>query len=217
MAFIDILIYLKEIFFLWLSIFIAPLENLNMLWILLPVILNWIFTEFYQEKRGTNLGNAITNGVVALLVAVDWLRTATGEFSEGQIAVGLFVTYLIIAILMAIYGILIIVWGIKLKKRVKYIGRIREVTYLTLMFTPVIYGIIPLSINVIVAIVIFFPLFYFVVEVIDRMIPDPKTYDEENKEKKYKDKMFTDVQNQPPAFGEGNQNNLNDFSSYPKL
>ena len=220
MAFIDVLIYLKEIFFLWLSLFIAPLENLNMLWILLPVIINWGFTEFYQEKKGTNLGNAITNGVVALLVAVDWLRTSTGEFGEGQITIGLLVTYLIITGLMAIYGILIIVWGIRLKKRVRYIGRVREVTYLTLMFTPVIYGIIPLSMNVIAAIIVFFPLFYFVVEILDRLAPDPKTYQEEDNEKEYKDKLFTDVENQPPMFQaeQGNQSTgFNQYSNYPKL
>ena len=163
MALIDILIYLKDIFFLWLSIFIAPLQNLNMLWILAPVFINWVFTEFYQEKKGTNLGNAITNGVVALLVAVDWMRTATGEFGKGEISGGILAAYIGISVLMGIYGMAIILWGIKLKKRVKYIGRIREVTYLTLMFTPVVYGIIELSLNVIIAIIVFFPVFYFFV------------------------------------------------------
>lgn len=200
MAFIDILIYIWNIFLLWLSIFIAPLKNLNMLWILFPVGINWAFTEFYQEKKGTSLGNAITNGVVALLVAVDWLRTSTGAFSDGQIGIGILISYIIISLLMGMYGVAIIIWGIKLKKRVKYIGRIREVTYLTLMFTPIIYGIIELNFKVILAIIIFFPIFYFFVEILDYIIPDPKTYDEETKEKEYKDKLFTDIENQPQMF-----------------
>lgn len=200
MAIIDILIYFKDIFLLWLTIFIAPLENLNMLWILLPVILNWGFTEFYQEKKGTSLGNAITNGVVALLVSVDWLKTTISLFTEKQIGIWILLAYIVIASLMAIYGVFIIIWGIKLKKRVKYIGRIREVTYLTLMFTPIIYGIIPLNLRVILGIIIYFPIFYFFVEVLDRIMPDPHTYEDEQKENNYKDKLFTDIENQPTTY-----------------
>ncbi|MEK6808985.1 MAG: hypothetical protein AABY14_04830 [Nanoarchaeota archaeon] len=210
MAIIDILIYFKDIFLLWLTIFIAPLENLNMLWILLPVIVNWGFTEFYQEKKGTSLGNAITNGVVALLVSVDWLKTTISSFTEKQIGIWILLAYLTISLLMAIYGIFIIIWGIKLKKRVKYIGRIREVTYLTLMFTPIIYGIIPLNFRIILGIILFFPIFYFLVAILDRFIPDPHTYEDEQKENNYKDKLFTDIENQPSTYQTQQFN-------YPKL
>lgn len=211
MAFVDTLIYIWEIFLLWLSIFFAPLKNLNMLWILLPVGINWGFTEFYQEKKGTSLGNAITNGVVALLVAVDWLRTATNIFTENQIGFTILIAYIFISVLMGIYGLSIIIWGIKLKKRVRYIGRIREVTYLTLMFTPIIYGIIPISLKVVLAIIVFFPIFYLSVEIIDRILPNPKTYEEEAGEKEYKDKLFTEIENQPPIIGSDQQSKFPQF------
>ena len=200
MALIDVLVYIKDIFLLWLSIFIAPLRNLNMLWILLPVIINWGFTEFYQEKKGTSMGNAITNGVVALLVGIDWLRTATGELTDKNISLSVYGTYFIISLLMVIYGLFIMVSGIMLKKRVKYIGRITEVTYFTLMFTPVIYGIVQIGFNVLIAIIVFFPVFYFVVQFFDFIIPDPKTYEQEDRENQYKNKLFTDIDKQPPMF-----------------
>ncbi len=198
MAFIDILSYIWDVFLIWLTIFIAPLENLNMLWITLPVILNWIFTEFYQEKKGTSLGNAISNGVVALLVGIDWLRQSTNIFTAGNITIPIFISYAVISILMVIYGIAIIVWGIKLSKKAKYFGRIREVTYITLMFTPIVYGIIPLSLKIIITIFAFFPIFYFFFEVLDWIIPDPKVYNEEENEKGYKDKMFSDIEKEQP-------------------
>ncbi len=226
MNFSGILVYVWDVFVLWLSIFIAPLKNLNMLWITLPVILNWIFSEFYQEKKGTSLGNAISNGVVALLVGIDWLRTSTRNFASKELSLGVFASYAAISVLMAIYGIAIITWGIKLSKKAKHFGRIREVTYITLMFTPIVYGIVPLSLKIIVVIFAFFPLFYFLVEIVDLIIPDPKTYQEEENEKGYKDKMFSEVDNEQ-AVGNINSamnipmnnkmaNPMNDFSKYRK-
>ena len=185
--------------------FIAPLENLNMLWILFPVLINWAVTEFYQEKKGTSIGNAITNGVVALLVGMDWIRTATGDLANERITLSVFGTYLIISLLMISYGLFITISGIRLKKRAKYIGRITEVTYFTLMFTPIIYGIVELSFDVLVAIIVFFPVFYFIVQFLDLVIPDPKTYEQEEMENQYKNKLFTDIDNSPPMF-RGNSN-----------
>ena len=205
MALINILLYIKSIFLQWLYMFIAPLENLNMLWILFPVLINWAVTEFYQEKKGTSIGNAITNGVVALLVGMDWIRTATGDLANERITLSVFGTYLIISLLMISYGLFITISGIRLKKRAKYIGRITEVTYFTLMFTPIIYGIVELSFDVLVAIIVFFPVFYFIVQFLDLVIPDPKTYEQEEMENQYKNKLFTDIDNSPPMF-RGNSN-----------
>ena len=79
-----ILVFLWELVVLWFGIFAAPLLYLDLLWIIIPIYLTWIFTDFFQERRGTSLGNAITNGAVVLWVCVDWLRqtvTLWGGFS----------------------------------------------------------------------------------------------------------------------------------------
>ena len=182
MAFFE---YMLHLLGTWGNLFISPLENPEMFWILIPIYLNWIFTEFYQEKKGTSLGNAISNGVIVLWVGIDWSRTLVGLLSDGKIPFdGIFFAKLIIAILMFAYGLFIIVSGIKAKKMTKLIGRVREVTYVSLMFTPIFYGVVDLSWEIILAILVFFPLFYFIVEVLDWIVPNPKTYDEEEREEK---------------------------------
>lgn len=164
----------------WGSLFIAPLKNLNMLWIIIPIYLAWIFTEFYQEKKGTSLGNAISNGVVVLWAGVDWARQIVGQLVDKTLLIGLdFFAKMFLAILVFIYGILIIVEGAKGKRITRFIGRIREVTYVVLMLTPIFYGTVQFSFKVLFAIILFFPLFYGIVEVIDRITPTPKTYEEE--------------------------------------
>ena len=160
------------------TLFGAPLKQYEMLWIIIPVYINWIFTEFYQEKKGTSFGNAVTNGFVALWVGIDWLRTTVEIVSQKVIKTTFLESKITVAALMGIYGVTIIVMGIKGKHTVKLIGRIREVTYLTVMLTPIFYGAVHPTWTVIISIVLFFPLFYGIVELVNYFLPNPKTYDE---------------------------------------
>ncbi|MEK6938103.1 MAG: hypothetical protein AABX04_03590, partial [Nanoarchaeota archaeon] len=73
-------------------------------------------------------------------------------------------------------------WGIRGNKAIKYLGRIREVTYIFIMFVPIFYNEIPFSVNHIIAAILFFPLFYFVIELLDRYTPNPKAIMEDLKE-----------------------------------
>ncbi len=163
------------------KLFAAPFTNPQMLWIIIPVYLNWLFTEFYQEKKGTSFGNAITNGFVALWVGIDWTRTTVDLLLDKTIKSGGGFVKIGVALLMGIYGIFIVWFGIKGSKAIKVLGRIREVTYLTIMLTPIFYGVVEASFEVILSIIMFFPIFYFIVELLDWVIPDPKVYEEEKK------------------------------------
>lgn len=179
------LTYLAHLLNIWSSVFVAPLKNTEMLWVIIPVYLNWIFTEIYQEKKVTSLGNAISNGTVVLWAGIDWVRYLIRGLSAGTIifSADILIKF-IIAFLVLSYGIFIITTGIRLKKITKYIGRIREVSYVLLMFTPILYNVINLTWENILTILLFFPIFYFVIEIIDRITPTPKTYEEEEKEEK---------------------------------
>ena len=167
---------LWHLFLAWLSIFLAPFTNHNLLWIIIPIWLSWFFAEFYQEKRSTSFGNAISNAVVPLWVGIDWTRFLVNQLITKQTT---FDAFLIVKFLMCvaifIYGLAIIIHGIKAKKFIHYLGRIRVVTYVLLMFTPIIYGVVELSWEVVGAMVIFFPAFYYIIEFIDRRIPDPES------------------------------------------
>ena len=164
-----------RLFWSWISIFLAPFKNPSVFWILIPLILTWIFTELFQEKRRTSFGNAISNGIVVIWVGIDWLRYLTNLLSTHEITMhALTIGKFFFSIIVLLYGISIVYFGIKAKEFVHVYGRIRETTYFLLMFTPFIYGILEPTTTVISAIFIFFPAFYFFIELLTKIIPDSK-------------------------------------------
>ena len=168
--------YVWELFRLWINaIFVLPFKNLDMLWLLVPVWLGWFFAEFFQEKTGTSMGNAMSNSVIILWACVDCTRQTTRLIADNTITgtLNIIIRFAIILVVF-IYGILLVYLGWKGNKVIKYIGRIREVTYLFAIFTPVFYNAIDLSWELILAAILFFPLFYFAIELIDRYTPNPK-------------------------------------------
>ncbi len=168
-----------QLFLLWLSLFTDPFKNFEVLWLIIPIWLNWFFTEWFQEKDGTSFGNAISNGVIVLWVGIDWLRYLTKPPTEIWGKIVHFDPKIWIASIVFIYGATVIIYGVKVQSWIHIVGRIREVTYVLLMFTPIIYGIIDISWEIILAIVLFFPLFYYIIEYIDRKLPDPESIQED--------------------------------------
>lgn len=181
--YVNIALYLWELFREWLNtIFVIPVQNVDMLWLLIPVWMAWFFAEFFQEKRGTSMGNAITNAVVILWGSIDCIRQTLKLMTEGAITnnfdIGL--RFGLIFLIFA-YGGLIVTLGWKGNPIIKYIGRVREVTYVFAMFVPIFYNAIPFSVGHIISAIIFFPLFYFAIELLDRYTPNPKAMVEDIK------------------------------------
>jgi hypothetical protein len=174
--FISVISYLwNDLFLHWVgTIFSAPFSNLDMLWILVPVWISWFFAEFFQEKIGTSMGNAISNATIVLWAAIDCARQtiklmALGAFTSGW---DVFARFFLITSFF-IYGIIVVVLGWRGNALIKRIGRIRIMTYLFAMFVPVFYNEIPLTFNHVLAAIMFFPLFYYAIELFDRLTPDP--------------------------------------------
>lgn len=185
MAFyIDAGLYIWNLFKLWLStIFVTPFQNIDMLWLLVPIWIAWFFAEFFQEKIGTSMGNAITNAVVILWGSIDCTRKTLQLMSEKILTnwMDLAMRFGFI-LLLFIYGAIIVILGWKGNKIIKYIGRVRVVTYVFAMFVPIFYNAIPFSIEHIIAALLFFPVFYFVIELIDHYTPNPKAITEDLEE-----------------------------------
>jgi len=177
----QIVLAVWHLFLFWISIFKAPFKQPEMFWIIIPIWVNWFFTEFFVEKHGTTFGNAISNGVVPILASLDWTRYIYRLVSEGLIQLT-FGTYLKFALAVFVfgYGVFVIVAGIKIKNIIFYIGRIRWITYVLLMITPIIYNVIKFNIRTLLAIVVFFPLYWIVIEIFDRITPEPRVYQEES-------------------------------------
>lgn len=74
---------------------------------------------------------------------------------------------------LIIYGFGVLIEGVRGKDIAKYIGRIREINYFIICLTPIFYSFIPLNINTLLSIIIFFPIFYIIVEIIMRLTPSP--------------------------------------------
>ena len=163
----------------WVSIFTAPFQEPEMFWIIIPIWINWFFTEFFIEKHGTTFGNAIGNGVIPILASIDWTRYLYRLFSEGIISFtfGVFIKFLL-SILVFAYGVFVIIAGIKIKIIVFYIGRIRWITYVLIMITPIVYNVIKFDFQTFLAIALFFPLYWWIIEIFDRITPEPRVYQE---------------------------------------
>ncbi len=170
---------LWSLFLHWLSIFAAPVQEPEMFWILVPIWINWFFTEFFMEKHGTSFGNAVSNGVMPILASVDWTRYLYRLLADNAIRFTfvVFLKFLLTAVVFG-YGAFVIVAGIKIRKIVFFIGRIRWITYVLVMVTPIIYNVIRFDFQTFLAIVLFFPLYYWIIEFFDRITPEPRVYNE---------------------------------------
>lgn len=158
------------------EIFISPLKHPEMLWLIIPIYINWIFTDLFQERKGTDFGNAITNGAVSLWVTADWGRQLTQNWSGFS---SLAIVQIILCVFFAVYGLIVMIESAKGKAIAHYIARVREFSYFQLALTPVFYGFIPIEWNTLFAILLFLPVFYVIGELMDRFVPLPKGMSEE--------------------------------------
>lgn len=181
--FFQIINFIGELFKTWLhTLFLVPFENYDMLWLLIPIWLAWFFAEFFQEKIGTSMGNAITNAVVILWGSIDCVRQTVNFIVKKTITSPIeIIARFSLIILLFFYGFLIIHYGIKGNPIIKKIGRVRNITYVFAMFVPIFYNAIPFSLNHIISAILFFPLFYYIIEGIDKIVPNPKAIEEDLK------------------------------------
>ena len=152
-----------------------------MFWIIIPIWINWFFTEFFVEKYGTTLGSAVSNGAIPILASIDWLKYTYGIISEriSSFTFGILIR-LSLSVAVLIYGVFVIIAGIKLKHIVFYIGRIRWITYVLVMVTPIIYNVIDFNSRTLLVMILFFPLYWWVIEIFDRITPEPRLYKEKS-------------------------------------
>lgn len=164
----------------WLLIFAAPFEEPEMFWIMIPIWISWFFAEFFNEKHGTSAGNAISNGIIPIIASIDWIRYLFRLLSDGTLSFTLeiFLKF-VLSIAVFVYGVFVTIAGIKAKKIVLYIGRIRWVTYVLVIVTPIIYNVIKLDLQTLLAVILFFPIYLGIIEIFDRITPEPKNYQQE--------------------------------------
>lgn len=201
--------FITDIFSGLLTVFITgPASNPDVLYILVPVYLNWLVNDYYQERKGTDLGNATANGFTAIWVSIDWFRTMVPRV--GALKVFTFSWYFLIfkfliALLVMVYGIAIMRYAVAGNPLAKKIGRIREVSYVCIVFTPFVYDLVKTStpslsafLPTFVGIILFFPVFYYLAEFGLNALPAPASErDGEGPEPKQKPSPRPPPQAQP--------------------
>lgn len=166
----------------WLSIlFVLPFKNVEILWILIPIWLGFIFSDFFQEKKGTSFGNAISNGVVMLWVGVDWSRFLIRNYQSFS---WLIFFKFFLCLFVVLWGFMVIYEGIKRKRVIHFVGRVRVVSYVMMVLSPIIYNLADPTFKYIGSIILFAPLFYYFFELIDKYAPTPRIYEEDRGESK---------------------------------
>src|SRR3989338_3090386 len=130
----------------WLQFIVAPFRNFDLLWLAVPVWLNCMLNEYFQERKGTSYGNAIANGFVMFWVGLDFSRTIIGNFfRKGFAAVSSL--HVVMTLVILIYGSLVMYEAIKGRRIAHLIGRIREVTYFYIVSIGVIYNAVIFDVN----------------------------------------------------------------------
>jgi hypothetical protein len=161
------MVAVMEILTAFTNMLIAPVKNPEMLWIIVPIYLNWILTDYYQERKGTSFGNAMSNGFTALWIGLDWTKQVVTRFAGLDAA---FAIKLIVGVLFILFGFFIMIESAKAKPIIKYLGRIREVSYFAIVATPIYYNVIPINLVNVLAILVFFPVWYGIGEAFDRLL-----------------------------------------------
>lgn len=167
--------FMAVIFKRFSTILFAFTRNLDITYSLLPVYLNWIISDYFQERKGTSLGNAASNGFTGAWVGIDWIRAAHHRYllsNNFEFLVG----KLLFALLMLGYGAIVLREAALGRKLASYIGRIRTISYVAIMLTPIVYEVVKPDFTTLLTVILFFPLCYGLAEfVIYYLLPPPKT------------------------------------------
>ncbi len=158
----------------FISLLTAFTKNWNMVFTLLPLYLGWFIADYYQERRSTDLGNAMSNGFMGLWAGVDWMRNS---YIAYQTSSNLFFLAfkVLLCIGMLFYAFFIMRKAARGEKIAMYIGKIREISYVAIIFTPIIYDEVPFDGITLIAAILFFPVIYGIAEFVDYYIlPAPK-------------------------------------------
>jgi len=156
--------------FVWIGLILTPLSRFDLLWPIIPVYVNGVLAEVYL--KASHVG-AVFSGFIMIWVGADWIR----RLMMRSIAPDLSLEWSIIYFFL-IYGLVSIYVGIIQHSRFHYIfGRRRIVTYFAISFYPIQVGLVPLTTNVLYAILIMFVPIFIIMEIIPHLLrshlPEP--------------------------------------------
>jgi len=198
------MIDITSLFQAFSTIFISTITNVEIIWVTYPVYITWFAMEFLIERKELTYSHSLANSIIFSWVSIDWLRHLYLDHELNDY------NKLIITLFFLFLSLFILIASIKRKKIAKILGKTGFFSYFQIMFTPLIYGIIEFNYIDFLSIIIFFPLIYITVYVIDKLLPEfveeEEKFEEENEENNEED-----IDN----FAENNlQYNQQNYSNY---
>ena len=147
---------------------IYALNEANLLWVLVPIFFAGIISDKYQEEFGTDLGNAISNGVMVLFTGFSWLQIISLRTNFPQ---NFIVSQYIFSILIITYGFTIIASGFRKSEFATKYGRTRVLTFMLMFFTMMIYTPLMYNFVSIILFVLLFPFYYAFITELIKVLP----------------------------------------------
>jgi len=190
------------------TIFISTLTNVEIIWVTYPVYIVWFSMELFVERIRFTYGHSLANSIISSWISVDWLRHIYLHHELDNY------NKLILTIFFLSLSIFILITSLKRKKIAKILGRTTSLAYFEIMFTPFIYGIIELNLINFLAVIIFYPLIYFAMYVINRLVPK-FSEEEEFEEKRFEEKNNEkDIDNFTESNLQYSQQNYSNYYNY---
>jgi len=147
----------------------APLNDFDVLWTLIPVYITFLIIEYLQNTDETeSFSNPVINGFTSVWVGMSWIKYLIQNPVDLTIYL---VMRWFLALMIVIYGLLIVIWALKENDLVHYIGRVREVTYIVVMLTPIFYGFVELTFLTLLAMILFFPIYWLTLDYLLKKLP----------------------------------------------
>ena len=200
------MIDIASIFQAFSTIFISTLTNVEIIWVTYPVYITWFAMEFLVERKELRYSHSLANSIIFSWVSIDWLRHLYLDHELNDY------NKLIITLFFLFLSLFILIASIKRKKIAKILGKTGFFSYFQIMFTPLIYGIIEFNYIDFLSVIIFFPLIYITVYVIDKLLPE---FVEEEEEKFEEGSEEENSEENIDNFAENNlQYNQQNYSNY---
>jgi len=201
------MIDIASLFQTFSTIFISTLTNVEIIWVTYPVYIVWFSMELFIERIKFTYGHSLANSIIFSWVSIDWLRHLYLHHEFGNY------NKLILTIFFLSLSIFILISSLKRKKIARILGRTGSFAYFQIMFTPFIYGIIEFTYINFLAVIIFYPLVYFAVYVIDKLVPE-FTEEEEIFEEENVENIEEDYDNFAESNLQYNQQNYSNYYNY---
>ena len=188
------------------TIFISTLTNVEIIWVTYPVYIAWFTIEFLIEREGLKYQHSLANSIIFSWVSIDWLRHLYLHHELNDY------NKLIITLFFLFLSLFILIAAIKRKRIAKILGKTGFFSYFQIMFTPLIYGIIEFNYIDFLSIIIFFPLIYITVYVIDKLLPE--FIEEEEFEEEFDEENIDNFAENNLQYNQQNYSNYYDYYGY---